>query len=274
MRKLSISALLLVLLALPALASGVKLTQSDFAFTADSALPATCAESTLGSLAADAAREALGADAAIVPGGLFSGTLETGAVFDSDVLRVIPADAPLDTRTVSPAELCALLEAGISSITVGEGDRIDASASADENYPQTSGFTWKYDASAPAGERVVSIRLGGEELDLADEAAHFTLACVSEETTGGITLRGALISYLSARDSVGEPTRRATVLGTSSYPLIDRFPIAALVCGCALLFLLAAIPKMKYEKLFSFRPRLSMFQKPGKMHPDETEERQ
>ena len=59
MRKLSVSALLLVLLALPALASGVKLTQSDFAFAADGALPATCAESTLGSLAADAAREAL-----------------------------------------------------------------------------------------------------------------------------------------------------------------------------------------------------------------------
>ena len=269
MRRFLAMILLSAALTLPAFASGVKLTQADFAFTAEGDLPATCAESTLGSLAADAAREALGTDAAIVPGGLLTGTLETGAVFDTDVLRVIPADAPLNVRTVSPAELRALLESGISRVTIGEGDRIDTSASADEAYPQTSGFTWKYDASAPAGERIVSIRLAGEELDLTSETASITLACVSAENTSGVTLRGALISYLSARDSVSEPSRRATVLGTSSYPLIDRFPIAALVCGCALLFLLAAIPKMKYEKLFSFRPRLSMFRKLGKMHPDE-----
>ncbi len=273
MKKLFAAALLLISLTLPALAADVRLTQADCAFTSGGDLPAACAESSLGSLAADAAREALGADAAVIPAGLLDGTIDKGAVFDSDVRRVIPADAPLETRTVSPAELCALLESGISRVTIGEGDRIDAAASAYDGYPQTSGFTWRYDASAPAGARVVSIRLGGEELDLTDETAYLTLACVSEENTSGVTLRGALISYLSARDSVGEPSQRATVLGTSSYPLIDRFPIAALVCGCALLFVLAALPKMKYEKLFSFRPRLSMFQKLGKMHPDEPEDK-
>lgn len=275
MKKL-LAILLALLMSAGALAAQTPLAQSEFTFTADGTLPSTCAESTLGSLAADASRAACGADLALLPGGLFSGTLASGAVFASDFARVVPEDAPLVTASVTPAQLYALLEQGVACLVIDEGDRIDAAASADFGYPQTSGFTWTCDASAPAGSRVMEIRLDGTALDPSDTQTHYRVAATAQllgasGDDAGISVREALCAYAASAGTLREPDARASVLGTASYPLIDRFPIAALVCGLVLLLALASIPKMKYDRHFSFRPRLSMFRRRGAMHPDENE---
>lgn len=279
-RARRMAALLLALALLPtiALAAAAPLAQSDFTFTAAAGgdLPATSAPCTLGALCADAALAGTGAQAALIPGALLSGSLPAGAVFASDFARVIPEDAPLLLASLSPAQLYALLEEGVSHLVIGEGDRVDAAASAYDGYPQVGGITWRCDASAPAGARVLEVKLDGQPLDPADTQTSLRVVSTARllgdaGADAGLTLRQALERYAAAQGTLREPDARTTVIGTASYPLIDRFPIAALVVGCVLLFALASIPKMKYERQFSFRPRLSMFRRLGKMHPEQDE---
>ena len=55
---------------------------------------------------------------------------------------------------LSGADLLETLENGVSQVEDGAG-----------RFPQVSGMTFSYDASAPAGSRIVEILVGGEPLD-------------------------------------------------------------------------------------------------------------
>lgn len=276
MRRFPILSALLLALALVSCAAcaTAPLAQAMCSFSSSAGdLPATSASCPLGTLAAAAAVDACGADFAILPGGLFSGTLEAGAVYESDLARVIAQDADLVTVSITPKALYALLEDGVRSLTIGDGDRVDAVASASDRYPQTAGFSWTCDASAPAGARILEVCVDGAALDAGDDHTRYTLAATAsivgpDGADTGLSVRQALAAYARSRGTLHEVESSAAVIGTASYPLIDRFPIAALVCGLVLLFALASIPKIKYEKHFSFRPRLSMFQKRKKPPTD------
>ena len=240
------------------------LSQSQSDLTAEGTLPAGCAESTLGSLAADAALEAVNADAVILPAAVVTGTLEQGAVFESDLPRVIPEDAPLVSVQLSPADLAVLLEQGVDRLTRTESEQIDPT-SAWDGFPQAGGIQWEYDVSAPVGERLQYIRLHDEELDLTDTQSSLTVVSVPALFNGslgypvrtftdtGTTLRQALHDYCAARDSISAPASRSTAIGTSSYPIMDKFPVLAIVGACIVISLLASIPKWKQERHFSFK---------------------
>lgn len=240
------------------------LTQCQSDLAADGTLSAGCAESKLGSLAADAALEAAGADLALLPADIVADTLEQGAVFESDLARVIPEDAPLVTAQLSPAELAALLEQGVAQLSRNESEQIDP-ASAWDGFPQVSGIQWEYDVSAPTGERLQYIRFQDEELDLTDTQTTLTVVSVPAFLDGslgypvypftdtGTTLRQALRDYCAARDSISAPASRSTAIGSSSYPIMDKFPVLAIVGACIVIALLASIPKWKQERFFSFK---------------------
>ena len=257
----------LLIFALSGSASALEkpLTQAQGDLTAAGTLPAGCAESALGDLLADTALESVPADVALLPAAVMTGTLEQGAVFESDLSRVVPTDVPLVTAQLSPADLAALLEQGVALLTRTESEQIDA-ASAWDGFPQVGGIQWEYDVSAPVGERLQWIRLQGEELDLTDTQTSLTVVSVPAVFDGSLgypvrpfaetdlTLRQVLRDYCSARDSISAPAGRSTAIGSSSYPIMDKFPVMAIVGACIVIALLASIPKWKQERHFSFKP--------------------
>lgn len=101
------------------------LTQAQSDLTAEGTLGAGYSESALGDLLADAALEETGAQMAILPAGVMTGTLEKGAVFQSDLERVVPENAELVTARLTAADLAALLEQGVSKLSRNESEQID-----------------------------------------------------------------------------------------------------------------------------------------------------
>lgn len=265
LRLLPLALCILLLLIPSAGALEQPLTQAETELTAEGDLPAACAESSLGNLAADAARSVCGADLALLPAAVLQGSLESGAVFESDLERVIPEDLPLLCGSVTPAQLKSLLENGVSRLVTDEAERIDVARSAWEGFPQVSGFSWEYDVSAPAGERVLCIWVDGQELDLDDDAAVYTLVSTADVLDGtlgyaplsaretGDTLRGALAAYCVRQDSLAAPPSRSTTIGTANYPIFKKIPIPAIAGVCVIVALIASIPRLKQEKYYSFR---------------------
>lgn len=122
---------------------------------------------SLGFVAADAARSALDADVAILFAGDFAANLRAGTVTGSDVAAVFPTDRELAVAELSVPQFMAILEQGISAITIDmKTESIDRERSQNALFPQISGFEFVYDASGAPGERVISVELDdGRELE-------------------------------------------------------------------------------------------------------------
>ena len=78
------------------------------------------------------------------------------------VLTELPFGNSTVKLEVTGAQLRAALEHGVSGIEDGQG-----------RFPQVSGMTYSFDASKPAGSRIVDVTVGGKPLD---DAATYTLA--------------------------------------------------------------------------------------------------
>ncbi|QSQ24267.1 bifunctional metallophosphatase/5'-nucleotidase [Pyxidicoccus parkwayensis] len=126
-------------------------------------------ETNLGSFVADAFRAAAGADVALVNGGALraDSVLPAGVVTRRELHAILPYEDSLVTVEVKGSTLKAALENGVSLA------REDAKPG---RFPQVSGLRFTYDASRPAGERVVDVKVGGKPLD-AD--ASYRLATLS-----------------------------------------------------------------------------------------------
>lgn len=263
-----LSVLLVLLFILSASAMEKPLTQSESELTCEGDLPSTCAESNLMDLIADAVLEASGSQLALLPAQSVTGTLEQGAVFQSDLERIIPVDQTLVTASFSPAALRELLEIGVSHLTRDASEGIDVATSGWDGFPQLAGgegFSWEYDVSAPVGERVQYIKLNGENLDLSDTETTLTVTSVSvmfdgslgyavtENSPTNLTLRQIVHDYCTARDSIAKPTTRSNVIGTSNYTIISKFPKPLIFAVCIFISLFVCIPKWKSEKLFTFK---------------------
>ena len=114
-------------------------------------------ESAMGNLVADAMRWATGADIAIANGGGIRGdrTYDAGTVLTRrDILTELPFGNATVVTELPGSQVLAAIENGVSQVEKGSG-----------RFPQVSGMSFVYDPSAPAGSRVVSIMVGGEELD-------------------------------------------------------------------------------------------------------------
>ena len=143
-------------------------------------------EMPLGNLVADAYREAAEADIAVANGGDIRADIVPGAITKGDVIGILPFGNTLMVKTVTPALLCKALENSVSGIVVNEHGNIDHEKSAQGRFLQISGFSFAYDPTAPAGERVVSITLDdGTEFSLDDDEMHLSLAGTNYVMTGG-----------------------------------------------------------------------------------------
>jgi len=114
-------------------------------------------EAAIGDLVADAMREAVGADVAIANGGGIRGNKVYAA--GSDITRRdILTELPFGNRTVLLAmpgkDVQAAIENGLGQIEDAAG-----------RFPQVSGMVVTYAPTAPKGERVKSITVGGAPLD-------------------------------------------------------------------------------------------------------------
>ena len=145
-------------------------------------------ECSLGNAVADAVRLYLNSDIAIVCGGDLAGNLLSGDVTWDTLRGVFAEDRPLATATVTIRQLRELLEAGLSHIVMDDTERIDVQASMYEGFPQISGFTVRYDASALSGGRVFDISIGGTRMRPDDETTTVTLAATSFMLEGGYGL--------------------------------------------------------------------------------------
>ena len=143
----------------------------------------------------------------------------------------------------------ALLENAVGQVQVDpKTEHIAQDSPRNEDFCQISGFTFRYDASAPAGERVVSVRLDdGTELEREDGTSRISV-------TGPISLLGAfdpqeldktcadaLWDYVSAHTELPEGEQgRITVLGARENMIVGMFPRWLLVVGIAVLAALLA----------------------------------
>lgn len=128
-------------------------------------------ETNLGSLVADVMREAAGADVALVNGGTIRAGIPAGPVTVGAIYNVLPFDNWLISFALTGRELRAALETGVSRVEVGDG-----------GFPQVAGMRYVFDPRRPAGERIVSVEVGGAPLD---ESRTYVLATHDFLAAGG-----------------------------------------------------------------------------------------
>lgn len=122
-------------------------------------------EATMGNLVADGMRAAVGADIAITNGG----GIRADKVYDPgteitrrDILTELPFGNVNIMIELSGAEVLAALENGFSRVEDVSG-----------RFPQVSGMTIEADITREPGDRVTSVMVGGEPLDI---GATYTVA--------------------------------------------------------------------------------------------------
>lgn len=151
-------------------------------------------EVAIGNLVADALRETYGTQLALTNGGGLRAPLPSsyapqdttlrrtspgyaaGPPYDlviGDVFAVLPFGNSVLTRTVTGAQLYAILEHSVAPIPAANG-----------RFAQISGFKFTYDAARPAGARVVSVTLNDGTPILADSTV-YTLATNDFVNAGG-----------------------------------------------------------------------------------------
>jgi 2',3'-cyclic-nucleotide 2'-phosphodiesterase (5'-nucleotidase family) len=131
-------------------------------------------ETAVGNLIADAMREAVGADVAITNGGGIRGDreYEAGAKLTrGDILAELPFGNKTVKLELTGAKIREALENGLSQVQEVAG-----------RFPQVSGVTVEADLTKPAGERVLSVMVGGQPLD---DAKTYTLATNDFMANGG-----------------------------------------------------------------------------------------
>ena len=119
-------------------------------------------ETNLGNLVADALREAAGTEVAVVnAGGIrLDDVLRPGPVHSRDVHAILLFDNAIARLRVTGAQLREVLDLAVGQ--AGKGA-----------FLQVSGLRVRYDASKPAGSRLIEVRVGDRPLD---PSARYTLA--------------------------------------------------------------------------------------------------
>lgn len=111
-------------------------------------------ETNVGNLVADSFRKALSADVAIINGGSIraDGIINPGRLTERDVLSILPFKNRLIKVSVTGATLREAIEHGVSR---------SAEDSQPGGFPQVSGIKFSFDATRPAGSRVVDLKVNG-----------------------------------------------------------------------------------------------------------------
>ena len=263
--KIGICVILFLALNTATAHSTEELTRNSREFTSEGSLPGTCWVSDLGALAAEASRAEAGTELAILPASAVNGTLKSGAVFESDLALVIANSLRLWKASVTPAELKTMLEVGVSRLATDVNDRIDIEASCWDAFPQTAGFSWTCDVSAPIGERIVRLSISGTELDLTDQETQYSIAaplCMLDGSLGypafpcediDIELLDAMRNFCAQHPILDSPvTEEAVLIGTTSISLYRKYPVLPIVLICIAAAGLAGFSTLREKQLFSF----------------------
>lgn len=171
------------------------------------------AESAFGNLTVDAMRVETGADVALTNGGGIRGDTqyEAGTVISRrDVLTELPFGNKTVLLELSGADIIAALENGVSAIEDGGG-----------RYPHVSGMTFSFDATKPAGERVLEVKVGDAPIN---EGATYRLATNDFLGKGGdgysMFADKTSIIEATAAELMAAQVIRAFEMGTAA-PVID-----------------------------------------------------
>ncbi len=114
-------------------------------------------ETAIGNLIADAIRASTGADAAITNGGGIRGNKQYPAgarITRRDILTELPFGNATALVEITGKDVKDALENGVSQIDNRAG-----------RFPQVSGLSFTIDPKAPAGSRILDLKLGGQPID-------------------------------------------------------------------------------------------------------------
>jgi len=123
-------------------------------------------ETDIGNFIADSYREAVGAEIGFVNGGSIRADLSynPGPLTMRDVLSMLPFNNPIVKIELDGKLLREVVEHSVAR---------SAEDSEPGRFPQISGMSFRFDASRPAGSRVLEIKVDGEPLD---DSKKYTLA--------------------------------------------------------------------------------------------------
>lgn len=131
------------------------------------------AETTLDPILADAIREAAGTEIGLSNGFRFAYPLPAGPLREADLWTIFPIVTRLKTGRVTGRQLREFWESELESVYSSNPERLFGGW-----LPRPSGMTLRFDADAPAGQRVREIRVGGESLD---DGRWYTIAACERE---------------------------------------------------------------------------------------------
>ena len=195
------------------------------------------AETAMADMAADSMRYALQTDIALINSGYIKSGIHQGEVDMEDIETVFSNDPVLCICLFSVQNLKLYLENGVSQVVVGSDEKIDTEASESYLFPQVSGFTFKYDPTAPAGERVYEIMIGGKAADLTDSDKKIITAVTDGALDGIIdetdaecfrtekTLVDALAEYIADGKATAVDEGRIYARGLADNYITGNFPI-------------------------------------------------
>jgi len=144
-------------------------------------------ETNIGNFVADTFRKVTTADVALVNGGSIRADelIPVGRLTVRDVLSILPFKNKLVKIEISGATLRAALEHGVSRT---------AEDAQPGGFPQVSGIQFSFDASRPAGSRIVDVKVNGQPLDEARKYTLTTTTFVGLDGGDGYTmLKGATV---------------------------------------------------------------------------------
>ncbi|TXD31404.1 bifunctional metallophosphatase/5'-nucleotidase [Lujinxingia vulgaris] len=157
-------------------------------------------ETTLDNLLSDALREATGTEIALSNGFRFGNPVLPGPIVEGDLWKFYPVVTELKTGEVTGAQIRAFWERELENVFAhNPADRFGGWI------PRPSNMSVRFKADAPAGARVVEIRVGGE---LLDETRVYTLTACEREGDHPDTLcripnaRNTRTHTLDAHDAV------------------------------------------------------------------------
>ncbi len=128
-------------------------------------------ETNLGDWLADVVRQTAGADLAILNGGAIRHSLPAGPIRLQDIHEIIPFENYIVALEITGREVRQVLEYGLSGLP-----------QAAPRFPQISGVKLRYDLSAPPGQRLLEVQVGGQPLV---EDKTYVLATVDFLAAGG-----------------------------------------------------------------------------------------
>lgn len=112
-------------------------------------------ETNLGNLITDAMMDETGADLAITNGGGIRASIKAGDITKGDVVSVLPFGNFIVTKQLTGAQIKEVLEFGVRSYGESLG-----------GFPHVAGIKFVVDPSRAVGDRIISLTINGEALDM------------------------------------------------------------------------------------------------------------